>query len=80
MTDGGIKMGMTPRHPGAFIRVETHEELELSVSGAARIPGVRRRDRRSAVSAGMIVALRQFFHRSQARPEGARARLVRTRC
>ena len=61
MTDGGIKMGMTPPCPGAFIRVEAHEELELSVSGAARIPGVRRRDRRSTVSVGMIVGLREFF-------------------
>ena len=61
MTDGGIKMGMTTPTPGAFIRVETHEESEFSVSGAARIPGVRRRDRRSAVSAGMIVALREIF-------------------
>ena len=58
---GGIRMGMTPPQPGAFIRVEAHEELELSVSGAARIPGVRRRDRRSAVSVGMIVALREVF-------------------
>ena len=61
MTDGGIKMGMTTPTPGAFIRVETHEESEFSVSGAARIPGVRRRDRRSAASVGMIVALREIF-------------------
>ena len=61
MTGGGIKMGMTPSRPGAFIRIKVHEELELSVSGAARIPGVRRRDRRSAVSAGVIGALREFF-------------------
>ena len=42
MTDGGIKMGMTPPHPGAFIRIEALEELELSVSAAARILGVQR--------------------------------------
>ncbi len=35
-------MGMTPPHPGAFIRVEALEELGLSVSAAARILGVRR--------------------------------------
>ena len=42
MTDGSTKMGMTPPHPGAFIRVEALEELGLSVSAAARILGVRR--------------------------------------
>ncbi len=42
MTDGGIKMGMTPPHPGAFIPIEALEELGSSVSAAARIPGVRR--------------------------------------
>ena len=42
MTSGGIKMGMTPPHPGTFIRIEALEELGLSVSAAARILGVRR--------------------------------------
>lgn len=42
MTSGKIKMGMTPSHPGAFIRIEILEKLELSVSAAARILGVRR--------------------------------------
>ena len=42
MTSGGIKMGMTPPHPGAFIRIEALDELGLSVSAAARILGVRR--------------------------------------
>ena len=42
MTSGGIKMGMTPSHPGVFIRVEAIEEFGLSVSAAARILGVRR--------------------------------------
>jgi len=41
MTSDGIKTGMTPPHPGAFIRIEALEELGLSVS-AARILGVRR--------------------------------------
>ena len=41
MADGGIKMGMTPPHPGAFIRIEALEELGLSVAAAARILGVR---------------------------------------
>ena len=42
MTSGGIKMGMTPPYPRAFIRIEALEELGLSVSAAARILGVRR--------------------------------------
>ena len=42
MTSGGIKMGMTPPHPGTFIRIEALDELGLSVSAAARILGVRR--------------------------------------
>ena len=37
MTTGGIKMGMTPPHPGTFIRTEALEELGLRVSAAARI-------------------------------------------
>ncbi len=42
MTSGGMKMGMTPSHPGAFIRVEVIEEFGLNVAAAARILGVRR--------------------------------------
>ncbi len=42
MSDGGIKMGMTPPHPGTFVRIEALEELGLSVAAAARILGVRR--------------------------------------
>ena len=41
-TTGGIKIGMTPSHPGAFIRIEAVEEFGLSVAEAARILGVRR--------------------------------------
>ena len=42
MTTGGIKIGMTPSHPGAFIRTEAIEEFGLSVAAAAQILGVRR--------------------------------------
>ena len=42
MTSGGLKMGMTPSHPGAFIRVEVIEEFGLNVAAAARLLGVRR--------------------------------------
>ena len=41
MTAGGIGTGMTPPHPGTFIRTEALEEPGLSVPAAARIPGVR---------------------------------------
>ena len=42
MTSGGIKMGMTPPHPGTFIRIKALEEFGLSVAAAARLLGVRR--------------------------------------
>jgi addiction module HigA family antidote len=42
MTDGPIKIAMTPPHPGAFIRDEVIGELGLSVTRAGEILGVRR--------------------------------------
>ena len=42
MTNAGMKMNMTPSHPGEFIRTEIIEELGLSVTKAAEILGVRR--------------------------------------
>ena len=42
MSSDGIRMGMTPSHPGAFIRMEVIEEFGLNVTAAARILGVRR--------------------------------------
>ena len=42
MSSDGIRMGMTPLHPGAFIRLEAIEEFGLNVTAAARILGVRR--------------------------------------
>ncbi len=42
MSRDGIKMGMTPSHPGAFIRLEVIEEFGLNITAAARILGVRR--------------------------------------
>ena len=41
MTDA-IRVGMTPTHPGEFVRMEVLDELGLSVSAAARVLGVRR--------------------------------------
>lgn len=38
----GIKVHMTPSHPGDFIRTEIVEELGLNVTRASEILGVRR--------------------------------------
>ena len=37
MSTGGIKVNMTPSHPGHFIRKEVIEELSLNVTKAAGI-------------------------------------------
>jgi addiction module HigA family antidote len=42
MTKAPDKIGMTPPHPGEFIREEIFEELNLSVNEAAKVLGVRR--------------------------------------
>ena len=42
MATKGIKVNMTPSHPGDFIRTEVIEELGLTVTKAAEILGVRR--------------------------------------
>jgi antitoxin HigA-1 len=42
MSDAPVKIGMTPTHPGEFIRAEILDELHLSVSAAAEVLGVRR--------------------------------------
>ena len=42
MSDERVRIGMTPPHPGSFIRTEILDELGLSVSRAADILGVRR--------------------------------------
>lgn len=36
-----IKVGMKPPHPGAFIRTEIIEELDLPIARAAKVLGVR---------------------------------------
>ena len=40
MATDGIKVNMTPSHPGDFIRTEIIEELDLNVTRAAEILGV----------------------------------------
>lgn len=42
MSDEITKIGMTPAHPGEFIREEIFAELGLSITRAAEILGVRR--------------------------------------
>ncbi len=42
MNNDGIKVKMTPAHPGEFIRAEVLEPLSLNVTRAAEILGVRR--------------------------------------
>ena len=42
MSNGPVKIGMKPPHPGDFIRTEILDELHLSVARAAEILGVRR--------------------------------------
>ena len=42
MAINGIKVNMTPSHPGDFIRTEIVGELGLTVTKAAEILGVRR--------------------------------------
>ena len=42
MVTTGMKVNMTPSHPGEFIRTEIVEELGLDLVQAAEILGVRR--------------------------------------
>ena len=42
MMKDGIDIGMTPSHPGEFIREEVLAPLDLSIAKAAEVLGVRR--------------------------------------
>ena len=42
MATVGTRIGMTPSHPGDFVRTEVIDELGLSVTRAAAVLGVRR--------------------------------------
>ena len=67
MADNGIKIGMTPPHPGAFIRIEIVEELGLTATKAAEILGVRRAtlsallDENSRLSPEMALRVEKAF-------------------
>lgn len=67
MSDAPVKIGMTPTHPGEFIRAEILDELGLSVSAAAEILGVRRAtlsdllNGKAALSAEMALRVEKAF-------------------
>ena len=67
MSTGGIKVNMTPSHPGDFIRKEVIEELGLSVTKDSRILDVRRAtlsdllNGRTALTAKMALRIEKAF-------------------
>ena len=67
MNNDSIDVGMTPCHPGEFVREEILEPLELSISRAALILGVRRAtlsdlvNEKASLSAEMALRLEKAF-------------------
>ncbi|MCY3700288.1 MAG: HigA family addiction module antitoxin [Gemmatimonadetes bacterium] len=67
MDDRGIKVNMTPAHPGDFVRTEVIEEMGLNVTKAAGILGVRRAtlsslvNGRAALSPEMALRIEKAF-------------------
>ena len=67
MEDAPAKIGMRPPHPGSFFRDEVLEELDLSISRAAEILGVRRAtlsdlvNEKAALSAEMALRIEKAF-------------------
>ena len=67
MAGTGITVNMTPSHPGDYIREEILEELDLSVTKAAEILGVRRAtlsallNSNAALSAEMALRIEKAF-------------------
>lgn len=67
MDNDGIKVKMTPAHPGEFIRAEVLESLGLNVTRAAEILGVRRAtlsdllNGRAALSPEMALRIEKAF-------------------
>ena len=63
-----MKIGMTPSHPGGFIKTEILDELGLSITKAADILGVRRATfsdlvhEKAALSPEMALRLEKAFH------------------
>lgn len=62
-----IKVGMKPPHPGEFIREEVLEPLDLSITKAAEILGVRRAtlsdlvNEKAALSPEMALRIEKAF-------------------
>ena len=67
MVTTGMKVNMTPSHPGDFIRTEIVEELGLDLVQAAEILGVRRTtlsellNGEAALSAEMALRIEKAF-------------------
>jgi addiction module HigA family antidote len=67
MTDAPATIGMRPPHPGAFIREEVLEPLNLSLAQAADVLGVRRAtlsdlvNGKSALSPEMALRIEKAF-------------------
>jgi antitoxin HigA-1 len=67
MSRAPTKVGMAPPHPGVFIREEILDELDLSVSEAARVLDVRRAtlsdlvNGNAALSAEMALRIEKAF-------------------
>jgi addiction module HigA family antidote len=67
MTEGSIKIGLRPPHPGTFIREEFLDEFGLSIGRAATILGVRRAtlsdllNGKSSLSAEMALRVEKAF-------------------
>ena len=67
MTDAPVTIGMRPPHPGAFIRDEILDELNLTVAHAAEALGVRRAtlsdlvNGKSALSPEMALRIEKAF-------------------
>jgi addiction module HigA family antidote len=67
MSNAAINVRMRPTHPGVFVREEILDELNLSVSKAADILGVRRAtlsdltNGKAAMSAEMALRIEKAF-------------------
>ena len=67
MTKDRIDIGMTPSHPGEFIREEVLAPLELSIAKAAEVLGVRRAtlsdlvNEKAALSPEMALRIEKAF-------------------
>lgn len=67
MAESLTRIGLKPSHPGAFVRAEILDELNLSVSKAADVLGVRRAtlsdfiNEKAALSPEMALRIEKAF-------------------